>query len=171
MAGWIDELLKEWRDSFAALASRDPTQEADAAPIHALELLRAHVARSGVQLELSDPVERRRAPDRRAAHLKAVNTKTPDAVPEGGSTARFGLRQFPVCAAGATERLALVPQEALNTPAETRRAAQAFRASAYNEVEVLRADVARLKEALADVLVENRSLKRTLQEQRSVEAG
>lgn len=68
-------------------------------------------------------------------------------------------------AEGAAERFARVLQETLSTPAQTRRAAQAFRASAYEEVEALRAGVVRLKEALADVLVENRSLKRTLEGQ------
>jgi|CXWL01.1.fsa_nt_gi hypothetical protein len=179
MAGWIDELLKEWRAHFDARVPRDhaPALEEDGPPpTHALDLLRVHVARSGVQLTLSDPTERRQASDRRAARVKAIDTKARETVPERGAGAgagsgRFGRRQYPASAEGATERLALLPQNAVCTPAESRRAAQAFRASAFGEVEALRADVARLKEALADVLVENRSLKRTLEAQRAVEAG
>lgn len=172
MAGWIDVLLIEWRERFAGLAPRDhasSAEEAGSPPTHALDLLRAHVARSGVQLILSDPAERRQVPDRRIERVKPVVTE--NAVPERGAdagtrAARFGRRDHPVSADGAAERLALLPQDALRSPAETRRAAQAFRASAYSEVEALRADVARLSETLAGVMVENRTLKRTLDARR-----
>lgn len=177
MAGWADELLKEWRERFDALALRDDAaslEDTGPPPTHALDLLRTHVARSGVQLTLSDPIERRQVPERRTAHIKAVDTRARNKVLESGADvgpALFGRRQYAASTEGATERLSRLPQEALSTPAETRRAAQAFRAAAYGEVETLRADVSRLKEALADVLVENRSLKRMLQTQPDAEAG
>ena len=174
MAGWIDKMLREWRERSAALALRDhvaPLDEAGPPPTHALDLLRIHVARSGVQLTLSDPKQRSPASGHRTAKLTCVDAGSSDPVPERGADdatgfQRFGRRQNSVSAEGATERLSRLPQKALRTPAETRHAAQAFRASAYGEVEALRADMARLKEALADVLVENRSLKRTLEARR-----
>jgi hypothetical protein len=179
MAGWIDELLKEWRAHFGALAPHDdaaPLEETGPPPTHALDLLREHVSRSGVQLTLCDAAVRTPALDPQTAHLKAVEVEARDTTPERAAPSvtglsRFGRRQYPASTEGATDRFARVPQEALSTPAQTRRAAQAFRASAYGEVEALRADVARLKEALADVLVENRSLKRTLDAQRDAGAA
>lgn len=177
MAGWVDELLKEWRERFEALAQRDhaaPLEDDGSPPTHALDLLRTHVARSGVQLTLSDPIERRQLPERRTAHLKDVDTGARRQAPASGADAGpalFGRRQYAASTEGASERLSRVPQEALRTPAETRRAAEAFRAAAYGEVEAMRADISRLKEALADVLVENRSLKRMLQAQPDAEAG
>jgi hypothetical protein len=50
-----------------------------------------------------------------------------------------------------------------SAPADTRRAADAFRAAAYGEVEALRVDMMRLKVTLADILVENHELKRLIE--------
>lgn len=175
MAAWINDLLREWRARAEAPPPHDDAAPLDATSAHALDLLRLHVARSGVQLKLSEA----KPPPAPVAHLKAVDDAIkavddaePAAAP-GTGFARFGRRSVLMSAEGAAERFARLPDEAVRTPAEMRQAANAFRAAAYSEVETLRADVARLKEALADVArlkealaditIENRHLKRLIE--------
>ena len=67
MAGWVDDLLEEWSARFAALPPpNDAPAEPSDAPTHALDLLRVHVARSGVELKLSAPTAEPQGIERRA---------------------------------------------------------------------------------------------------------
>jgi hypothetical protein len=162
MARWIDDLLKEWRACLTALPPPTTVETDDALPTRALDLLRVHVTRSGVEFKPGPPAL---APDRPAVFLTAV--KTPVPTEQAGASAqgltRFGRRNNRASEDSLARRLARQNPDSLRTPADTRRAEQSFRAAAYIEVEALRADMDRLKATLSDIVVENRRLKHLIE--------
>ncbi len=174
MSTWVNDLLSEWRQRFAALAEPDPAhlaEESGEAPTRALDLLRTHVKRSGVLLRLAEVKSAPAAATRRTLYPVGDDAAR-GAAEEGaadGDSSRFVKRRHCFRPEDAAHRkpgagpMPIKRWKESPAPSDTRRAAAAFRAAAYGEVEALRADVTRLKETLADILVENHQLKRRLE--------
>lgn len=187
MFTWVDDLLAEWRQRLAAPARVDPAcsaKEAANGATPALDLLRVHIERSGVPLRLAE-VKTTLAGGIRPT-LPTVGGGAAGDVPAAEvaleADAVFGKRRHSFRAIDTAQRwVRLSPAEAgpvpikrwkeSPAPADARLAADAFRAAAFSEVEALRGDVARLKETLADILVENRELKRQVEVQSKGQTG
>lgn len=179
MSRWVSELLAEWRQ---ASSSRLADQSATDHVPRALDLLRVHVKRAGVLLRLTE-VEVTVRPLAGAESSTLPSPVQKPATDANTATApRFGQRRSSRYV-DETPRVSRLPREALRTlgvPREAEPAHVPTRASkhaldagkiatsdttherASEDVEALRAEVARLKEALADLVVENRTLRQRL---------
>jgi len=181
MSRWIGDLLVEWRQMLAA-APRDASAPAghDVSRLpRALDLLRSHIRRAGivhVVAPAQDPAAL--APSRSLEARAAAETAEPSR--SSRYSWNFGRRRGSHLVEPPPVRLPrqdthkAAPNEKDATAIPNRAAKQALgirlsladaaAEDAGDDVKHLRAEIARLKEALADLLVENRALKQTIGE-------